>query len=137
MAGELRNCIRCGRPFVYYGGKPICPECKEELERDFLKVYNYLRDHPRARIKEVAEETGVDEEDILDFIDEGRIETKYVSIEDLQEEEEHPIEKASIDEVVKEIGKAKEEIEKEKQKKEVYRTYMAEVISKKKKNKPQ
>lgn len=70
---EVRNCRRCGKMFVYVG-RDLCPECREEDERDFDRVREYLRRHPRADIEELHQETGVEREKILGFLREGRLE---------------------------------------------------------------
>lgn len=70
---EVRNCRRCGKMFIYVG-RDICPRCREEDERDFDRVREYLRHYPRADIQELHRETGVDKEKILNFLREGRLE---------------------------------------------------------------
>ena len=70
---EVRNCRRCGEMFVYVG-RDICPHCREEDERDFDRVREYLRQYPRADIQELHRETGVEKEKILGFLREGRLE---------------------------------------------------------------
>lgn len=79
---EMRNCKKCGRVFSSFGDK-ICPDCKREEDELFTKVKDYIYDHPHASIKEVAEETEVEEEIILRFMREGRIEVADDSLSTL------------------------------------------------------
>ena len=72
---EVRNCPECGRLFNYIRTN-LCPVCIKEAEEEFQKVRIHLRDHPNMSIVELAEETEVDEEKIIQWIREGRIEAK-------------------------------------------------------------
>ncbi|HOB12457.1 MAG TPA: MerR family transcriptional regulator [Syntrophomonadaceae bacterium] len=76
MSPELRNCSICGRLFGYQQGRTVCSRCREQEEEQYMKVRRYVRDHPGATVFEVAEETGVDEELILQFLREGRLQSK-------------------------------------------------------------
>lgn len=53
---------------------PICPACKEKLEQKFQNVKKYIREHPQADIKEVAEECEVEVGQIQQWIREERLE---------------------------------------------------------------
>ena len=79
---EMRNCKKCGRVFSSFGDK-ICPDCKREEDELFTRVKEYIYDHPHASIKEVAEETEVEEDIILRFMREGRIEVADDSLSTL------------------------------------------------------
>lgn len=72
---ELRNCPQCGRLFAYQG-RNLCKKCQEEEENEYLIVRRYVRDNPGATIFEVSEATGVEEEKILNFLREGRLQSK-------------------------------------------------------------
>lgn len=72
---ELRNCAKCGRLFAYQG-RNLCRRCLEEEENEYMVVRKYVRDHPGATVFEVAEETGVEEEKILQFLRDGRLQSK-------------------------------------------------------------
>ncbi|SHH09682.1 flagellar operon protein TIGR03826 [Thermosyntropha lipolytica DSM 11003] len=72
---ELRNCPRCGRLFAYQG-RNLCKRCQEEDENEYLLVRRYVRDNPGATIFEVSEATGVEEEKILQYLREGRLQSK-------------------------------------------------------------
>lgn len=70
---EVRSCRKCRRLFNYLGGSPICPACKEELEKVFYQVKEYIRDNPHASIREVAEENGVSSSQIQQWVREERL----------------------------------------------------------------
>ncbi len=70
---EVRNCRKCRRLFNYLGGISICPICKEELEKQFYVVRDYIRENPHSTIQDVAQETGTDVRQIGDWIKEGRL----------------------------------------------------------------
>ena len=40
---NLRNCRQCGQVFNYMAGNMICPKCREEAEKKFQEVKDYLR----------------------------------------------------------------------------------------------
>lgn len=71
---EVRNCRTCRRLFNYLGGPNICPECKDELERKFAKVKNYVFDNPAASMQDIADDNEVSLNQIRDWIKEGRLE---------------------------------------------------------------
>jgi len=73
MKLDIRNCTRCGKIYQYDGFK-ICPSCRKEDEEDFIKVKDYLYQHPGANLQEVHEGTGVDVKKIIEFLREGRLE---------------------------------------------------------------
>ena len=71
---DIRNCIKCGRIFQYDGFNKKCERCRRDEEEDFKKVKEYLYDNPGATITEVSEETGVEEDLILKYLRQGRLE---------------------------------------------------------------
>lgn len=73
---NVRNCPRCNRIFVPQSGRNICPVCIREEEDKYEIIREYLRDNPGATLIEVVNATGVDEDIIMRFIREGRIESK-------------------------------------------------------------
>lgn len=75
---DIRNCKMCGRIYQHTN-LPYCPNCLIEWEEMFLKVRDYIWDHPKANITRVSEDTGVEEKIILEFLREGRIELKKES----------------------------------------------------------
>jgi flagellar operon protein (TIGR03826 family) len=76
MSTNLRNCSICGRLFAYQQGRTICSRCMDQEEEQYAIVRKYVRDHPGATVFEVAEETGVEEEIILQFLRDGRLQSR-------------------------------------------------------------
>lgn len=69
---KIVNCAICNNPFVKKA-RDICPKCIQ-LEIDLLnRVRIYLRDNPKAKLNEVADETGVAVKIINRFIREGQL----------------------------------------------------------------
>lgn len=77
---NLVECKICGKLFMKVGRKSICPNCLDKEEELFMKVKNYLYECPDASIKEVAEQTEIDESLIMDWVREGRLERKGITI---------------------------------------------------------
>ena len=74
--GDLRNCPTCGKVFVKIN-RNLCPECMEKEEKDYDLARKYLKDNPRASVREISELTGIDGKKILRWIREGRIDVDY------------------------------------------------------------
>ena len=70
---EMRNCKKCGKIFASYGER-VCEDCKNEEDKVFMKLKEYIYDNPSTSIKKLSEGTEVEESVILRFIREGRIE---------------------------------------------------------------
>ena len=72
---NIRNCKTCGKIFNYVLGlPPICPACREDLEKKFQEVKLYIRDHKGTSIAKVAEDCQVDERQIKQWLREDRLE---------------------------------------------------------------
>ncbi len=71
--GDLRNCRRCGKLFVYTGN-PYCRQCLDEDEAIFLKVKDYIEKHPRCTTMDVSNALNVPTDKILQFLREGKLE---------------------------------------------------------------
>ena len=69
---NLQNCKSCGKLFIKMS-RAICPDCFEQEEEAFLKVKQYLDEHPKAPVVTVSEETEVSVKQINKFIRDGRI----------------------------------------------------------------
>ena len=74
--GELRNCPVCGKVFVKLS-KNMCPDCMEQEEQEFELVRKYLKDNPGASVKEISEVTEVEDNKILKWMREGRIDVSF------------------------------------------------------------
>lgn len=70
---DVRNCKGCSRLFNYIGGQQLCPECLKALDVKFDQVRDYVYDHPRAGMQQVAEENEVSVAQIKRWIREERL----------------------------------------------------------------
>lgn len=70
---ELKSCSRCKKLFSYIAGKRICPECKENEEKLFDDVKNYIRDNPKANFKQIHQDLGASPKLLQEFIASGRL----------------------------------------------------------------
>lgn len=71
---EVRNCRSCSRLFNYIGGPNICPACREEVEKKYQMVKDYVRDNPGTTIQAIADENDVSPQQIKQWIREERLE---------------------------------------------------------------
>jgi len=69
----LAKCKRCGAIFQKVIERDLCPVCLAKEEEEFQKVKEFFRRHPKARLEEVSEATGVEKKVILEFVKEGRL----------------------------------------------------------------
>jgi len=76
---DIRNCKHCNRLFQYQSSK-YCPNCVIELDKVFMVIREYIYENPDSTIVEVSENTGVDNEIIMDFLREGKLELKEASL---------------------------------------------------------
>ncbi|MBQ7480425.1 MAG: flagellar protein [Lachnospiraceae bacterium] len=70
---NVRNCKNCGRLFNYIAGPPICPECKDQVEKKFQKAKEFVRNTAHATVSMVAEEVDVSEQQVKQWIREERL----------------------------------------------------------------
>ena len=70
MTGQIRNCKRCAKLFVFVG-LPICPDCLAKEEEQYRKVKLYLDDHQGASVVEVSDGTGVPADVVVEFLRQG------------------------------------------------------------------
>ena len=69
---EVKKCKECGQIFSPVGREKKCPQCREQEEDKYKVVKDYLWECPGASVKEISEETGVEEDLIIRFVREGR-----------------------------------------------------------------
>jgi len=69
---NIIQCTFCKKPFASLRDK-VCPECHEKMDQNFVVVRDYLYEHERAGIDEIAEETEVPKQHIMYLIKEGRL----------------------------------------------------------------
>ena len=70
---NVRNCKNCGRLFNYIAGPPICPECKDQIEKKFQKAKEFVRNTAHATVAMVAEEVDVPEQQVKQWRREERL----------------------------------------------------------------
>lgn len=70
---DIRNCKKCGKIYSYDGFN-LCHSCRQENEKDFDRVKEYIYEHPGANISEVHDATEVEVERIIEYLREGRLE---------------------------------------------------------------
>lgn len=70
---EVMNCKGCKRLFNYMGGLQLCAACKDELEKKFMEVKEYIYNNPHSSVATVAEETDVTVKQIKQWIREERL----------------------------------------------------------------
>lgn len=71
---EVKACRRCNRLFQYVTGPVICPVCKEEEEKVFVTVRDYIRENKGASMEEVCRAIGVPISLVEKFLKQGRLE---------------------------------------------------------------
>ncbi|WP_157729343.1 TIGR03826 family flagellar region protein [Tumebacillus algifaecis] len=71
----LANCKNCGKLYNQQTHEDICPQCRQEEERTFYTVRDYLRENRRSTIYELSDATEVAVSLIIKWIREGRIST--------------------------------------------------------------
>jgi uncharacterized protein len=74
MSADIRNCMECGRLFAYQG-RSVCNKCMEKEDSEYAVVRRYVRDHPGEGVSDVSEATGIEEEKILQFLKDGRLQS--------------------------------------------------------------
>lgn len=72
---KLKNCEQCGGIFASIGNKDICQKCYQQEEKDFQTVYRFLtnRKNREAKMAEIVETTGVEEDLIIKFMKQNRL----------------------------------------------------------------
>ena len=70
---DVRNCRNCGRLFNYIGGPNICQACRDEAEKKFANVKEYIQDNPRSSMQEISDANDVTTNQIRQWIREERL----------------------------------------------------------------
>lgn len=70
---EVRNCKFCGKLFNYIGGIPVCAGCKEELEKKYIQVKEFVRNNRGATMYEISEVNEVSIQQINQWVREERL----------------------------------------------------------------
>lgn len=69
---NVANCPNCGRVFQK-GLHNYCGACVKEIEDQFERCYQYLRENRSSTMNQLSEETEVSIKQITKFIKDGRI----------------------------------------------------------------
>ncbi|CAG7634037.1 hypothetical protein PAESOLCIP111_03525 [Paenibacillus solanacearum] len=72
MSLNVVNCYRCGKIHIK-NSYNMCPNCIKEVEQQYLKCTEYLRQNKQCTLQELSDATGVPVNVITKFIREGRI----------------------------------------------------------------
>lgn len=70
---DIRNCSRCKKIYKYDGFR-ICHSCRQDDEKDFQRIKEYLDENPGGNISDVVDATGIDSKKVIEFLREGRLE---------------------------------------------------------------
>ncbi len=70
---NIRNCKKCGKMFNYVAGPPICPACREEAEKKFQEVKEYVRANRSASMNQIVSECHVEQRQVEQWIREERL----------------------------------------------------------------
>jgi ribosomal protein L32 len=68
----LANCPQCGKLYLE-NPLHMCPDCRDEYERQVEIVLDYMRNVPRATVLEISAATGIKEKIIYDLIKRGAL----------------------------------------------------------------
>ncbi len=68
------NCERCGKMFGSNGFYNVCELCTKRDEQDFLKIKEYLTEHPGAKLFDVVSDLNVAVRKIKRYLRENRLE---------------------------------------------------------------
>ena len=71
---NVRNCRKCGKLFNYIAGAPVCPACKDALEKKFQEVKKYVQDNKGVTIHDVVENCEIDAQQVRQWVKEERLE---------------------------------------------------------------
>ena len=71
---NVRNCKKCGKLFNYVTGVPVCPACRDALEKKFQEVKKYVQDNKGVTIHDVVENCEVDAQQVRQWVREERLE---------------------------------------------------------------
>ena len=67
------KCKFCGKPFISKIKAMTCVSCKQLDDDLFTKIEEYLRRFPNSNAIQIAEGVGISALDVLQYIDEGRL----------------------------------------------------------------
>ena len=71
---DVRACKNCRKLFNYLSGPPICMACRDELEKKFQQVKEYIRENRDVTLKQISEDNEVSVKQLQQWIREERLE---------------------------------------------------------------
>ena len=74
---DIKKCKFCRKNFQGLSG--LCPSCVQELDDKYVVLRNHLDERPSSTLRELTEDTGIDERSILFLVREGRLILKAAS----------------------------------------------------------
>lgn len=74
MVQETKSCKICGKLFQQIGFSDTCLDCMEQDEKDFQRIREYIHEHGRPSIFEVASNLDMTMSKIKKYLREGRLE---------------------------------------------------------------
>ena len=69
----MSKCKFCGAVFSSKRVENVCTKCRPIDEAVFSKIENYLHQYPNSNAVQIAEGLGISALEILQYIDEGRL----------------------------------------------------------------
>jgi hypothetical protein len=69
------NCVSCGTLFETKQNGTICQDCRQDTNKVFNVLRDYLYENPGSTVTDVVNETGLSVKVITQFLRDGRIET--------------------------------------------------------------
>lgn len=77
MFSKLKNCAKCGRVFQSEEiGQKFCMRCRGDEEDMFQKAREYIYDNPDTNVLDVSEELDIEEDLILKWLRQGRLQLR-------------------------------------------------------------
>ena len=71
---DVRTCRNCRRLFNWLSGPQICQACRDEAEKKFQSVKDYIRENPHSTINDISEAMEVSVQQIKQWVREERLE---------------------------------------------------------------
>ncbi len=77
MNPQFKRCKKCGTLFQSrLGSRDYCDACTKAMDEKFVIVRDYLYDYPNATVRQVVEDTGIEEEIIESLVGDGRLQMR-------------------------------------------------------------
>lgn len=70
---DVRTCRRCRKLFNHISGQPLCPTCRDYMEKKFTEVKEYIRENPQATMQEISDDNEVPVSQLKQWVREERL----------------------------------------------------------------